>query len=271
MIGRKLLCVGFALSFWLCGCAATDKHHKRARPALTTADFNTILLRNSWVMLEDLDWPEPQRVNRGYDAAGREAFWTAFAGESGTEIYCRASISKAQMTAKKVHGRGLTLEHAVPAVRIAETFGYAKRDCETRGQGPRDQEACLYATAELHNLWPAFGGINSSRQDLGFGELPGEDEYRRFKDYCPDFERSEGADAIVEPTDDAQGDLARSILFMHFVYGVPLGAVVTNPALLLEWHENDPPDAKEKRRNRIIFEHEGIANPLIEAITGPSG
>jgi len=43
--------------------------------------------------------------------------------------------------------------------------------CPNRNECPIP--AYGFAEANLHNLWPAIGAINSSRGDTLFGEIPG--------------------------------------------------------------------------------------------------
>lgn len=102
---------------------------------------------------------------------------------------------------RSLHGEAINIEHAYPAQWLAEANGCPNRnECEV--------EAFDFAEADLHNLWPAVSRINSSRSNLAFGEIPGEDQ-RRFEGICLDYERTSGTGAIVEPRDDAKGDLAR--------------------------------------------------------------
>ena len=104
-----------------------------------------------------------------------------------------------------------------------------------------------------------MGSINSSRGDQLFGEIPGEDE-RRFESFCPDYERTSGADAIVEPRDAVKGDIARSIMYMVFYYDLPLWGM---GPLMIEWHLQDPPDEWECVRNELIEQLQGTRNPFI--------
>lgn len=60
----------------------------------------------------------------------------------------------------------LTVEHTYPADWIATHHGCPKRtECPIPVYG--------FAEADLHNLWPAIGAINSSRGDKPYGEVPG--------------------------------------------------------------------------------------------------
>lgn len=128
------------------------------------------------------------------------------------------------------------------------------------------QRACEFAVADLRNLWPAFERLNQSRGTAPYGELEGEGtEDERWRSFCPDFERQRApSPAVVEPTASARGDLARAIIYMHFVYGLPLEPVVTDPNILLAWNDADPPDREEIAREDIIEAvQENGRNPLV--------
>jgi len=57
------------------------------------------------------------------------------------------------------------VEHVYAADWIAEKFGCANCRC--------DHPTYKFAEADLHNLWPALGAINSSRGKSFFGEVAG--------------------------------------------------------------------------------------------------
>jgi hypothetical protein len=109
-----------------------------------------------------------------------------------------------------------------------------------------------------------YGPLNSSHGDSPYGELPGE-QYRRFTEYCSDFERGTGsAPDLVDPTDAARGDLARAILYMHYVYGLPFDDAVDDPEHHLAWANADPVNAAEIRREDEIERLQpGTRSPLI--------
>lgn len=220
--------------------------------------------RLTWARLERMDWPEPQTTYHGYGATVRNAAWREVYGDGGVELYCRDQFTAANAQSRHLHDRRLTLEHAYPAIVAARYFGFADRDCEQRAVDLVDADMCLAATSDLHNLWPAYGPLNSSHGDSPYGELPGE-EYRRFIEYCPDFERgTDDAPDLVDPTDAARGDLARAILYMHYVYKLPFDEVIDDPEHLLAWANADPVDAAEIRRENEIEESQpGSRSPLI--------
>jgi deoxyribonuclease I len=186
-----------------------------------------------------------------YSEARDKYFWRVLYTGGGETLYCDKKFtdgSKAERKAKK-----LSVEHVFPAQWIAEHFGCANRNtCSNR----------TYKAAEgdLHNLWPALTNINSSRGKQPFGELAGEDN-RRFEANCTDYERSSGANAIVEPRDEVKGDIARSVLYMAHAYClVPKGDIQT----LFTWSMVDPVDDEERRRNDQIEVIQHSRNPLID-------
>ncbi len=206
-----------------------------------------------WERLAELPWPQGgQRTYATYDDT-RRVFWKKLYPKGGTELYCGVAFDGARKDAAK---EALSVEHAYPADAIAET----EPSCTDRTcAAPRVQRAM----ADLQNLWPALQRVNSSRSNLRYGEVAGENA-RRFSEFCPDFERPSGAKAVVEPRDDVKGDLARSLVYMHFVYGLPLENAVNDRNLLLSWMQADPPDAEEMRRNALIDQLQGTPNPLLQ-------
>lgn len=238
----------------IAACAGPEKRFSTTMPAAAPAGAPA----EQWERLAELPWPQGgQTTFKTYDDA-RRIFWRELYPKGGTELYCAVPFDGARKNALSL---SLSVEHMFPADAIAETEpGCTNRNCQV----PRVQRAM----ADLQNLWPALQRVNSSRSKLRYGEIPGEDA-RRYTDFCPDFERGTGAKAVVEPRDDVKGDVARSLVYMHFVYGLPLEKAVADRSLLLNWMHADPPDAEELRRNALIDRLQGTPNPLLlEAFMG---
>ena len=191
-----------------------------------------------------------QKKFNNYDEVQANVFWQKFYFLGGETLYCGIKFGPGQ---REVNERKITIEHVYSAHWLAEKYGCDNRDCGNVNY--------KYAESDLHNLWPAIGNINSSRQDKSLGEIPG--EKRRFEDYCPDYERTSGENAIVEPRDAVKGDMARSILYMLDAYGLELRPNM-KLEMLLKWHLADPPDDTERWRNRIIEKLQGTRNPYIQ-------
>jgi len=243
------------VAFVLAACAGAEREPvPTAMPAAPTAAPGAA----SWDTLADLPWPQGgQQTYATYDDA-RRIFWRKLYPNGGTELYCALPFDGARKNAVK---QALSVEHVYPADSIAETEpGCTNRSCPAK--------RVQHAMADLQNLWPAFQRVNSSRSNLRYGEIAGEDA-RRFTEFCPDFERTDGKKAKVEPRDEVKGDLARTIVYMHFVYGLALENAVNDKDLLIAWMQADPPDAEEMRRNALIDQLQGTPNPLLlEAFMG---
>ena len=169
---------------------------------------------------------------------------------TGESLYCGVSIPFPS-TEK------LTGEHVYPADWIAEHLGCDNRnDC--------DHPDYKWASADLHNLYPEIGRINSSRSDLPFNEIDDALNAHRFTELCPDFERTSaagGVQAYVEPRDDVKGNIARSLFYMHVEYGLPLKGM---KLMLKRWNREDPPGEDEHWRNERILELQGTRNRFID-------
>ncbi|MDH5382985.1 MAG: endonuclease [Cyclobacteriaceae bacterium] len=130
------------------------------------------------------------------------------------------------------------------------------------------------AGTDLHHLRPVDASVNSARNNKDFDN--GGEEY-----IDGDYPSGNLSDSDSwEPNDNVKGDVARMIFYMAVRYEGENGEpdlelsdeVNTAPAplhgkltILLEWHESDPVDAWERRRNDIIFEQfQGNRNPFID-------
>ncbi len=137
------------------------------------------------------------------------------------------------------------------------------------------------AGTDLHHLRPCDATVNSSKGNKDFDE--GGSEYIDASPY-PGYSSSTGnytTSSTWEPRDEDKGDVARMIMYMAVRYegtdtGYDLEVVdYTNTApdyepfygklsTLLQWHDQDPVDAWEIRRNDRIFERQGNRNPFID-------
>lgn len=180
-----------------------------------------------------------------FNQVRKTVFWPKLYTGDYQGLYCGRTFTA---------GTRVSVEHAYPADWIAEANG-----CENRKNCPL--QTYLDASSDLHNLWPAEQRYNSSRGDKAFGIIPGETP--RFPDEDPpcDFERTSGAQAIVEPRDSVKGDIARSILYMIWRYQLPEHG---QRSLMIQWSMEDPPDDEEKARYLKAKALQGRTNPYIE-------
>ncbi|WP_254871256.1 endonuclease [Bacillus sp. Marseille-Q1617] len=124
---------------------------------------------------------------------------------------------------------------------------------------------------DLHHLRPTDVTVNSSRSNLDFdnGGSPHPEAPLTFYDKDS-----------WEPKDTIKGDVARMLFYMDVRYegdsgelDLELNNEVENNkkplhgklSVLLEWHQEDPVDSFEMRRNQLIFErYQGNRNPFID-------
>jgi endonuclease I len=125
---------------------------------------------------------------------------------------------------------------------------------------------------DLHHLRPTDASVNSSRGNLDFdngGSAHSEATECRFD-----------SDSW-EPRDAVKGDVARMMFYMDVRYegndayhdlelvdNIP-SAPNNEPRLaklstLLQWHQQDPPDAFEMNRNDVIYSYQNNRNPFID-------
>ena len=134
-------------------------------------------------------------------------------------------------------------------------------------------EVPLYTDA--HNLKPVDASMNTLRGEKDF-QTGGEIVYNgEVATSCY------STSSTFEPRDAVKGDIARIILYMDVRYEggsnanepnlVPIDGLTTYPnpqigvlSTLLEWHQQDPPDDFEKRRNDVIYDWQGNRNPFID-------
>ncbi len=153
------------------------------------------------------------------------------------------------------HGLGWTREHVW--AKSHRNFG------TSRGAG-----------TDVHHLRPVDATVNSSRNNKDFDT--GGTEYVDSSYPTGNF----GDEDSWEPADQVKGDVARMLFYMTARYEGENGEldlelvenVNTYPeprhgrlSTLLEWHEIDPVDAWERRRNDFIYEQfQRNRNPFID-------
>lgn len=127
--------------------------------------------------------------------------------------------------------------------------------------------------ADLHNLYPARRGINQSRGNLPFGNLP--DDARELfvgdngqlsgpnPQPSGSFRDTNAAGATVfEPRTDHRGNVARAMFYMSVRYWMPIPDEME--ADLRVWNTEDPVDDREESRNDVIQNIQNNRNPFID-------
>jgi endonuclease I len=128
----------------------------------------------------------------------------------------------------------------------------------------------LPAHNDAHALRAADKSVNADRSDNDF------DNGGLLDDECTECREGNGT---WEPPNQVKGDIARAMLYMDVRYegddGVPdlqlverltgsgeaaLGRLCT----LIDWHRNDPVDAREMTRNDVVHSWQGNRNPFVD-------
>lgn len=139
------------------------------------------------------------------------------------------------------------------------------------------------ATSDLHILVPTRQEVNSARCNYPYAEIVDSDTERWFRNNMvqtepPSSERNTYSESVgndcgnpspdgrFEPRHSVKGDVARAAFY--FVTTYPNRADFTffddQKETLLDWHEQDPVDATEMRRNLIQAGYQdNVVNPFV--------
>ena len=138
---------------------------------------------------------------------------------------------------------------------------------------------------DLHHLRPADRNINATHSNYGY-DTGGTIVYDKLKDgtQVATEARIDRKKESFEPPDRAKGQVARMLFYMAIRYGpddqakpeyMPdlylkdenkrvKDAWIGDLCTLLDWHEQFPPTAFEKRRNNRVMQLQGNRNPFID-------
>ena len=183
-----------------------------------------------------------------YDEIALNSFWKRLYPGGGWSLYCGYKFAAG---GKTVNGLTIEIEHIYPTALMAVHSG-----CHNRMQCRETKNSTfIQMEADLHNLYPAWQTVITHKINYRFGLVTGEDW--RFDD-C-DLEWKTG---VVEPRNIARGNIARSMLYMHSRYKIPVNKDTLS--LFKVWNKIDPPSKQEKARNNIIERMQGNRNPYID-------
>jgi endonuclease I len=138
------------------------------------------------------------------------------------------------------------------------------------------------AYSDLFNLRAEDATVNSDRGNLYFDTSDTNTTAYRFPAHTEATQCSKDADSW-EPPANARGDIARSLFYMDVRYEGDrtnelqlrltdaaskinnTNSIMGKLSTLLRWHEADPVDAPERRRNDLIYErYQHNRNPFID-------
>jgi len=118
----------------------------------------------------------------------------------------------------------------------------------------------LTQKGDLHHLFPVDSRANSSRSNIDFGEVNGEQVID-----CPLSKRGDDINTNLtsfEPPKEHQGNVARALFYFSVRYRISIDD--TEEAYLKQWNRLDPVDQAEKSRHEQIYKIQGNRNPFID-------
>ncbi|HWV09204.1 MAG TPA: endonuclease [Pseudomonas sp.] len=176
--------------------------------------------------------------------ASAQLFWNQLYAGGGTSLYC----------GKPFEGEGglFTISPVYSSKQLKQSLR-----CITDRQCTIMNPRYPLITADLHNHYPALTRVELARRNAQFGDLD-DSVPSKFDDIGCDMKASF---QLVEPRDEAKGNVARAIFYMHVEYDLPIPGQVQ---MYKQWHQMDPPDAEEKTRNDRIESLQGTRNRFID-------
>lgn len=179
-----------------------------------------------------------------FDSA-REMFWR-WLYPGGWTLYCGIRFDQGRTE----DGSVVEIDHIYPMSRVYQHLGCGSR-LRCSQQAGTDYHLI---ESDLHNMYPAWQPIVIFREDTVFGEL--DNGHRRFQS-C-DISRRQ---RVIQPRPIAIGNIARTLLYMHVQYGLPLEE---DMEMLKRWNRVNPPSSQEHTRNRVIEQLQGVRNPFVD-------
>ena len=143
----------------------------------------------------------------------------------------------------------INCEHTWPQSRFTSTFS-------------RDTQK-----TDLNHLYPTDNRANSIRGNHPFAEVYGESVSRGCSNSYlgsaenPNSSRGNGIISF-EPPAEHKGNVARALFYFSVRYKLSISPL--EEAHMRNWHELDPVDDQERKRNDIVEEAQGNRNPFID-------
>lgn len=185
--------------------------------------------------------------------------------------YCQKWQGKAEFQFVGVAANGM------PAPR--RIVDHKLMNCEhtwpqSKFPSPKNSRANLVEKTDLHHIFPTDTKINAVRGNYDFAEV---DRNGAKKQQCnggPAGHESFLGNAIVpegvaaaknphfEPPTEHKGNVARALMYFSTRYNA--GMTPLQEYYLRKWHRQDPPDAREIKRNEGVYKTMGVRNPFID-------
>ncbi len=178
----------------------------------------------------------------GYDRARKHMFsMVGFFGPDGM-VECQYSGRKVRPNGTATPG-GFNTEHTWP-----QSMG-------------ADREP---ARSDLHHLFPVDSRTNSARGNYPFGTATclHDETDCTFENGGSALGKSENGERVFEVRAQRRGDVARAMFYFSVRYNKRIS--LNEETTLRAWHEEDPVDADEVRRNDAIQAAQNNRNPFVD-------
>ncbi|WP_339515602.1 endonuclease [Pseudomonas sp. RL_15y_Pfl2_60] len=176
--------------------------------------------------------------------SAEQLLWKTLYANGGATLYCGQAFDQQSGL--------LTLSEIYNSKQLKRAL-----HCSTDNQCAVVNPRYPYMKADLHNLYPALTRAELVRRNAQFGELNDSAANKLADIGC----QMQATFQLVEPRDDAKGNIARAIFYMASEYDLPIIGPVQ---MYKQWNQIDPPDTAEKARNDQIAELQGIRNRFID-------
>lgn len=118
--------------------------------------------------------------------------------------------------------------------------------------------------ADMHHLRPADPKINSTRNNLPYGNVRSSGTYKTATTSAGTV-GGYYTSTYYEPLDNVKGDVARILLYCYVRWGeTNLTDVIQSTDVLLSWCKSDPVDTWEMGRNDVVQGIQGNRNVFID-------
>ncbi len=134
---------------------------------------------------------------------------------------------------------------------------------------PKEKEDWVLRKTDFHHIFPTDTEVNRIRANDEFAEVIASSSQSM---KCSDGRSGEGQilgelspekkNHYFEPPSQHKGDVARALFYFSTMYKLEISEY--QEAFLRKWHQEDPPDQREKDRNEKIYKVQGNRNPFID-------
>lgn len=136
-------------------------------------------------------------------------------------------------------------------------------DFNTEHSWPKSDGARRFPRkGDLHHLFPTRIEANSQRASYEFGDTVCADRACPWAQGGSELGTDDAGRTVFEVRPSYRGDVARAHFYFAVRYRLRISAA--EEEVLRRWHEQDPPDRRERERNDDIEAVQGNRNPFVD-------